>query len=874
MTLSPFHFRWKDLLSSSGSLYFTFAVALCVDQVLLGPLATISIFDTVECLFPHFQKMGTMLLENGFFGWYPYVCGGVPSFVGQHPPYSLLSPLASCLPLWMLSLLLNLFRAVVSGYGMYRFLADFMGTDKRVAILGGMFFCIAWQFNLVLFVMSYSLPMICVWTLELARSDLTRQGRWSRTIGILLISFISFPVLALPYTPVLHLLVAVLFRRGDSFFRRHVALIFLIWSAYVLLFVPSITSLFEYIPFAQRLYGVSYDGFETALLQLGKLFLAAIINNEYLPLIALTLPCLVSTKRLRMVLALMLAPLIISCVFNPTTQILHFLQNAFILKLDLSNARIYNVTVMSIGLFLALDELRKTNTFPKSIWCLLAVALACAPGRAADILSRLLLLGAYLSCLGLLLPTPKGLRLYGRLSTGVKWTMFVFCLASWTMMSRQAFMLGTQSVPYSKVFGNHPELIAIAEQQKDAPFRVACIDVHPFVALGNGLDTFGQKGVLFNKNYKLYAKAVVLPQLRKYDQEEWYTNFWHYIYFSRTADLIPYMDSVTITPSQARTMTDYNIPLLLAMNVRYIISTTPVEGIENYSDQHILSKGRSLPIAPLGSRIDRDYSLPLYIYRLTNSFERGYLARKSILLDSDELIYAALTTQTLVGMRDTVYFNRQAPDFPKGLPLSTSNVQDDQAALPGNVSLVLSSPDLMVFEGTISEPCFLVISNNYHPNWSARVNGAITPMLRANITFQAVPLTSPGPVHVEVAFKYPIIWWSHVATGLGILLFFSLAVTGKSIISAPRPAASRGFVPVPYWHAITGGVLATAVWVVTFYIFVYTRDGGRTTRPLVYLLFSTPMISLALGIFCARLRYLFSSLVAVQNGKGSAQTSV
>lgn len=850
--------RLKEILKSTDAAFFTLALALCVDQLLLGRFAAVSFFDTIEIHFPHYQTLGRLLFENGLFSWYPNVCGGVPAFAGQHPPYALPSLLASFLPLWTLSLIWNLLRVVVSGYGMYRLLSDFLGVDRRVAVLGGLFFCLAWQVSLVLFVLTYAFPLFCVWTFELARGGLAPRGRWLRAAGLLLLSFISYPVLTLPYSPMLHLLLVLLFRRDDPFLRRHVALVFLVWTAYVLLFVPNILSLYQYIPFIHRIYPIHFEGVLPALAQLGRLLAGSLAGNDYLPILIVALPCLVSTRRLRIALALMLAPILIFCIFTPEAQVRHFFQGSFLLKMDLSNARTYASITLVLGFFLALDEMRRRSAFPKAPWLVLAAAAVALGGGSADkVLLRLFPLGAYLAGLAVLLPEGRGRA--GRLSAGARWTLLAFFLAGWAMMARQDYMGNTMSVPYAKVFDNHPELTAIAREQDKAPFRVACVDVHPFVAMSHGLETFGQKGPVFNRNYKHYAKAVLLPQLERYDQVEWFDSFWHYIFFSRTENRGPYIDSITLTPSQPRTVDDYSLPLLLAMNVRYILSTSPVLGLQAHADLHQFSPGRGLPIAPAGGRLDREYALPLHIYRLTDAFERGYLAGAAVVLDSDEAVFDVLTVQTLDSMRDTVFLNRQDPALRQGLALPGG--AQTGAASPGGIILKSATPDRLVFEGSVARPCLLVVTNNHHPGWTATVNGHPAPVLRANIAFQAVPLAEPGPVRVELTFRSPLVWWSHAATGLGILLLLGLGFArsggsgGAAAAARLCPAPDLG-ASAPRWRALAGGALAAAFWAGTFYLFVYTRDGGRTSRQLLYLLLTTPLLGLALGLWLQGLRGL------------------
>ncbi len=839
---------YRDIL-----LFLGLAAALCIDQIMLGPYAAVSFFDTIEIHFPMYRLLGTLTLEHGLFSWNPLLCGGLPSFASQHPPYAPPALLATVMPLWILSLAWNLLRAFVAGYGMHRMLEGFLGLDKRAAILGGALFAVACQSGLVLAVMSYSLPLLCTWTRDLAGGGQSRAIRWLKAAGLLFLSSLSYPVLSLPYAPVLHLALVLLFRRDDPFLRRHVALVFLLWTAYVLLFVPNLLELYNFVPYVHRGYATPYDGAAQALLQTLRLVFNAFRSNAYLPLLVFALPTMLASKRLRPVFAFAVLPVVVFNPLMPGTQLLHLLEGSFILKMDLSNIRFFSEMTLILGFGAAFDDMLRSGKRPDWRWGLVAAASAFASGRVQDGITGLFLLGAFWGGLLALASASRAAR--SRPSPAACWMLFVFCLCGWTMMTRQQFLLQTQSMPYSRIFENHPQLAEIAKEQRQTPFRVACLDFQPVVALGNGLDTLGQKGPLFNKHYKHYAKLVILPQLERLDQVEWYDSFWHHIYFGRTEDRAPFVTRVTLTPRQPRSIADFNLPLLLAMNVRYILSTSPVEGLEAHSDQHLFLPGRSLPLAPSGSQLDAEYSLPLHVYRLQGSFERGYLVRQSQTFTSDEDLAAVLAGQDTPSLRDVVFIS--GPASATGMASAAMSFAGEQAG-PGQIALVQHGPDRLVFKGDISEPCSLVVTNNYHPNWTARINGSRVPVQRANLSFQAIAIPTTGPVTIELDYAAPLLRWAHAATGLGILLFLLLAAWRQANDGQKPPSGTASnCASVSPSRILTGAMLSGVVWTAAYLLFVFGRNVGKSDRPLVYLLCTTPLLALALGAWaCSLNRFL------------------
>ena len=72
-------------------------------------------------------------------------------------------------------------------------------------------------------------------------------------------------------------------------------------------------------------------------------------------------------------------------------------------------------------------------------------------------------------------------------------------------------------------------------------------------------------------------------------------------------------------------------------------------------------------------------------------------------------------------------------------------------------------------------PRVLVISENYHTNWSVAVDGQAAEMLRANYVWKGVAV--PAGSH-EVEFRYfsRSLAWSRAATFLSLLLVAGIAI--------------------------------------------------------------------------------------------------
>ncbi len=115
---------------------------------------------------------------------------------------------------------------------------------------------------------------------------------------------------------------------------------------------------------------------------------------------------------------------------------------------------------------------------------------------------------------------------------------------------------------------------------------------------------------------------------------------------------------------------------------------------------------------------------------------------------SDEAISAAL--------RDPAWDPAQTLILAGISPLSSSageGGRGGEAYLPGSISVLKEQPTERRFRVATDAPAYLVFAETWYPGWSATVNGAPAPILRANLAFQAVAVPAGES---EVVFRYRI----------------------------------------------------------------------------------------------------------------------
>ncbi|HLD82662.1 MAG TPA: hypothetical protein VI976_01790, partial [Candidatus Omnitrophota bacterium] len=161
------------------------------------------------------------------------------------------------------------------------------------------------------------------------------------------------------------------------------------------------------------------------------------------------------------------------------------------------------------------------------------------------------------------------------------------------------------------------------------------------------------------------------------------------------------------------------------------------------------------------------YCTPLFVYKLKDSFERGFLAKEAVILASDKEVLAVLAKQSIPSLREKAFFSAQGSS---GLQVFSNKSEGSLKPNPDKLSLTHYSPDKLVFEGSITSPSILVVTNSYHPNWKARLNGREAKILRANHAFQAILIPKEGRFTAAFTYQDPWLWRSHAAIPIGMFL--------------------------------------------------------------------------------------------------------
>lgn len=826
------------LTGSPFMLFLALAVLSHLDLA-LGPYAFVDFYDTLEVHFGHFQNMADLWRNYGFFSWYPFNAGGVPSFVGQHPPYHPAVFLSMLMPVWVLSLLWNLGQMVLAGWGMYNLLRILFEISDDVAFAIAAVFAMSFIGSNIHIVFAYAFPAYAVWTLNAFSSSSNRVKKLLSIFGLLLISLLSFPVLTLPHFPAIHLALVLVFGNKRQDFVRQIAAVFLVWTGYVLLFVPSIVSLYQYIPFAQRDWGFPQVSVSHALTSLLAVFWARLSELSTFPIVMFSLPLIRRTKSMTWTFCIITVSLIIAAIFGSDAK--NLLANTFLVKMDLFLATMAAQTAAFLLAAQCLEYMKSTQRTPTICIILGVLAVVAVHGEYSK-LRMLFIFVAWIALLKLIrrdtvgITKRRAVQLTALLAAG---------LAGMVMMDRQQYITATTFVPYARGYAPRSDMSALASESRMSPFRVAGVDVHPAILQAYGLDTVGGKGPLFNKYYKQYVRTAIAPQLESPEIAKGFDSVWRQLYLTHTKNDHDQRRLVENGPE--RSPADFNIPLLKSMNVRYVISSRPMRDMDGVADLVSVSAGGELPKWLQETWLGKRSVLQLWIYKLHEPSGLGSIRFARVVKDKSEITSWLLRASPEQARGELVYSLEMNPEAVSGF--ASGQIPP---ASPGSASLVEWSPDRLTFACASDTDSWLYVPNNHAPNWLATVDGRPAPVLVANGAFQAVPIPA-GHTKVELFYSNRILPWLLVVSLLGVALLCSgLMFPAESHGHTALPRTEKAY-PLPFAPrvCICASFVTTLFWLTGYAFFMYRKVA--VTAPaydsMTYALVAIPILGLGVGVW-------------------------
>jgi hypothetical protein len=803
-------------------LILLFVVIFYADKIVLGVDAPIRIHDTFDNDFPRMLNEGNLLLKYGFFGWYPHIGGGVPAFGVHYTPYHPLVLLATIVPLWLVYSVNVLIFMALAGIGMYLFLLRLMSLPNWVSLLGGILFCLNSQIQanaLVFNVFPFLFPLFLVTTSgRLFAKTSPFRVAVSILVGFSILTF-SFVTITLVFYAFAHLAVTLLLTGKSWRYRLWAGLgVCIIWGGYAILNLPVLYTLLYFSQHYSRDYQLALDYWPPG--PFWKIFindsLWVVSKVGGIPLMFLAILLMKHSLEIRKFMGVAILLLAMAAVFTSNFQ----LSFEVLARMDLGHFSFPAPFFLTVALSLVVVECQSKK--------ISVLQLASMITMSAGVFALCFYLGVFkfsnnetflvnifvtATLIGIVI-----IRKYlggSHIRQAGNWKARRIVL-SLIVVAPILFAVGSfrlerqlhESKDYLPLYGDTGLEDYI--RPEDQVYRLGTLGEVPpsFLYMNEGEGVDG-RAIAFFQNYKDVFELIIEDGFEGDEDERKYFKAYFYNLYLGTK------------------VSTLNTTLLRLLNLKYIITQArfPTTG-----DWQLVEE------IELGKPLDRsdNSETKLYMYELLNSFERGFLVPNAKQLKSDDAVLDALANETVEGLRSHVYmmgeeacnyeayvdsypdlleaFSNRKDGYSKKLYGKThystwgskegrncigSSLSEGSNRKEGNLSLMSRGsvghidikeylPDKIVFKVENNHPTFVVISNNYHPKWRAKLDGEEVTLHRANHAFQAVYLQNVGEHELVLEFLDPILWWTHIGLLVGLILFSVGVVVETRLFDAVR----------------------------------------------------------------------------------------
>jgi hypothetical protein len=179
-----------------------------------------------------------------------------------------------------------------------------------------------------------------------------------------------------------------------------------------------------------------------------------------------------------------------------------------------------------------------------------------------------------------------------------------------------------------------------------------------------------------------------------------------------------------------------------------------------------------------------------YLYRVRNAAPYAYMVPQALRTDAADAEIISALLDGKIDPRALIIVPKASPAGADSMRLQPAHIDTPvqfREVRPGQLHAELSSP--------LATDAFLYVAENYYPSWHATVDGKPAPVLRAQVSFMAVPVPAGGRV-VDLVFEsrsYVIGRTISLITALGaivIAIWGAIAGKRRRRMAQPQPASA------------------------------------------------------------------------------------
>ena len=227
-----------------------------------------------------------------------------------------------------------------------------------------------------------------------------------------------------------------------------------------------------------------------------------------------------------------------------------------------------------------------------------------------------------------------------------------------------------------------------------------------------------------------------------------------YIHLSQSGPGVPFPDNF----SRWMEFTRFGSPLLDLINIKYVM----VPPSEHLKVEHLKLV----------------YSGEVNIYENTSAFPRVFFVPGYQFSESRQSAYDAIVSYRATDFKNRVILETRPPE-------EFHQVRNGILGTGPAIRLMDYKPDRVEIQISTDIKGFLVISDNYHPDWDVAVDGKPGRIFRANYIMRAIPIQS-GNHTVSLRFHPKLLPWGLKLTASGwILMGLMIAAVSYTHLTLP-----------------------------------------------------------------------------------------
>ncbi len=809
----------EDYILKNGKrtcLFFILvAVAFFIDKLTLGPLAAVQLHDLFETDFPRYKPMGELLFRHGPYFWYPNWPGGAPAYAWHHSPFYILNIAAQFMPLWAVYGVLLIALMSVAGYGMYRFLSEYLSVAGWVSVVGGVYFALSMQLTslFILYTFSYAFPLYFALSWEFGNSHGNRKDVALSLIILNLIVALSYPVLTLPYFFILEVLLIVLLHpEGENTRLRMLIKTSIVWFGYILVCLPVLYGLYKYVPFSHRTYVYEAPSLVEFLKSIYTGFTGFALTVMALIPLAGAIAISGKSARVRRSLIVLCIVVFLYAVFSSGLNVIF--RGTLFEKMDLGHITTVFPIVIVMAVFVAIDTVIRGQKLLRRF--LIGELIGAAFAAFAIFITKTidtqgiqyLILnigsGVFISLMVITAGDKDRVFSFPKLAKNPAVTLVFSCVAVAAI-----FYFGPKKLAMADLISIAPILIItiwafflFCEKLHTTPnaavlklnwILIAAIAVVlffqvrftrffgeesvPYISIFPNIDVL--ETIKQENNYNPFRVAsldhTAIPWVQSHGFEtpdgrgplfnKYYREFFKVVINPQLSDkgFLPYFESNWYNLFISNFTSNTLFSPYCFLNIRYIVA----RGVSSNAPAGVLDlvyTGSSIgEHSGISGKLMKYYSKPIAVVRLNTAFDRFYLVKNISTHASDKAVYDTLVATEGVYLLNTVYLS--------GTDIHSSLTVDGEQFKKNKITLDSYAPDEIRLNLELATPAAIVASNNYAPNWRAYVNGVETKVHRANIAFQSVIIENPGQYSVVLRYEDKILRLLHIFIPLGIVVY-------------------------------------------------------------------------------------------------------